>query len=1269
MAPNKNIILQWNCQGLKSKREQLDYLISKYHPAVICLQETMLPPEIEELQKNNKPLPSYLNIKGYTPYFKCRFTGRNGVALYVRNKGTIHSHISLNTSLQSLAIRLTVQGKKFIVCSHYSPCDPRRTPTEGKFQHLINQFKIPYLICLDANAHNTLWSSSHTDIPGEILETILENNDLGLLNSTCPTRGNAVLDLTISHSELMLDFESRVLTNKHGSDHHPVLISLTGEVNETERLPRWNIKKADWPTFKSKSNSEITTDLFQLEGDIGEDKMKVFSRKLIEIATETIPQTSPFHQYKTSKPWWDDECQQIKRERNQAVRIADANPTMNNRIRAKYLSAIAKRTFKSKKRESWRNYVSKINSNTRSKQVWDMVRKISGKNSNLPSFHIKDGEKVLTNPVKIAEKFGQTYEDKSSSLNYSDSFQNIKNNAEGNCLDFSTTQNFSYNRKFRLRDLKRSLKKAKDTTPGFDNIPYILLKQLPDSALMVLLDIINEYWTSNTFPDSWRTAILIPVLKPDKNKQEASSYRPIALTSCICKTVERMVNERLIHYLESKGLLSKYQAGYRARRGCVDQLVRLENFIKDAFLYDDHVVGVFFDLSKAYDTTWKYGILKDLHAMGIRGNLAYFIQNFLSDRTFFILLNGYLHTDRTFIQEEGVPQGAILSTTLFNVKLNEIAEQLSREVKCSIYVDDFVIFMKSSTPDGIACRLQRSINKISDWARSNGFTICEDKTVAMHFCNCSKHYGENGYCRDPEIFFDKNRKKAIKYVKEKKFLGLYWDPQLTFKSHVEYLKNKCTNVLNLMRVLSHLNWGGDSRTLMKIYRSLIRSKLDYGSIVFMKAKEEVLKPLDVIHHAGIRLALGAFKSSPIESLYVEANELPLSLRREELAMKYALKIRSNKNNPTYHSLFDIDDHRDKFSDVERAATSRNMPLESSSLYIDKLFQDAEIDADCIKSVKIPKFPAYIAEPIDVCFSLLEYPKKENNPSFLQAKFKELLPLYDGYHHIYTDGSKEEEVASYGIWCDAKEEGYSARILNGSSIFTAELEGIKFALRYIRTSTRQKFVIFCDSKSVLESILYHLTDNPLVVEVTDEIQNLISKYRKLIRFCWVPSHVGIHGNVKADSAANEGRAKDENSGLRIPSSDLIPLVRNFIRDKWQQRWDSKHASTRIKLKEIMPIISPFHTLGFLRREEVVIHRIRIGHTRLTHGFLMENRPIPNCPFCNNIPISIRHILLECDDLTNIRTRFYAATDLEELFDCHSLHAILDFLREVNIYDGI
>ena len=129
-----------------------------------------------------------------------------------------------------------------------------------------------------------------------------------------------------------------------------------------------------------------------------------------------------------------------------------------------------------------------------------------------------------------------------------------------------------------------------------------------------------------------------------------------------------MVNERLVWYLEKNGLLAKQQCGYRSNRSTVDHLVRLETFIRDAFIHNQHLVAVFFDLQKAYDTTLKYGILNDLHSMGLRGNLPIFIGNFLSDRTFQIHL-GTILSDKIFHQEEGVPQGAILSTTLFNVKL------------------------------------------------------------------------------------------------------------------------------------------------------------------------------------------------------------------------------------------------------------------------------------------------------------------------------------------------------------------------------------------------------------------------------------------------------------------------------------------------------------------------------------------------------------------------------------------------------------------------
>ena len=238
-----------------------------------------------------------------------------------------------------------------------------------------------------------------------------------------------------------------------------------------------------------------------------------------------------------------------------------------------------------------------------------------------------------------------------------------------------------------------------------------------------------------------------------------------------------------------------------------------------------------------------------------------------------------------------------MSTTLFNVKLNDIAKVLNVDEECSLYVDDFVIFIRSKTVEGIERRLQLCINSIVRWTRKNGFTVSSNKTVAMHF------YSRNSeYSRDPVLKLGKDN---IKFVTQHKFLGLIWDPKLSFESHIEYLKKKCHKAMNIIKVLSYSNWGSDTKTLLSLFRALVRSKLDYGSIVYRTAKKEKLECLNVLHRQGLRLCLGAFKSSPIESLYVEANEPPLEIRRIDLAMRYALKIRSNRNNPTYNSIFNL----------------------------------------------------------------------------------------------------------------------------------------------------------------------------------------------------------------------------------------------------------------------------------------------------------------------------------------------------------------------------
>ena len=210
---------------------------------------------------------------------------------------------------------------------------------------------------------------------------------------------------------------------------------------------------------------------------------------------------------------------------------------------------------------------------------------------------------------------------------------------------------------------------------------------------MVMLHIFNNIWIIGEFPLSWSEATIIPIPKPGKDPTDPGNYRPIALTSCVCKTFERIVNNRLVWFLEKNKLLTEFQSGFRKQRNTNDQLIRFESFVREGFVRREHVVSVFFDLEKAYDTTWKYGILRDLHKCGLRGRLPQLIGNFLANRYFRVRVGSCL--SNSFNQEMGVPQGSILSVTLFILKINSIVKCLPSHIKCSLYVDDFLIYYRS----------------------------------------------------------------------------------------------------------------------------------------------------------------------------------------------------------------------------------------------------------------------------------------------------------------------------------------------------------------------------------------------------------------------------------------------------------------------------------------------------------------------------------------------------------------------------------------------
>ena len=187
--------------------------------------------------------------------------------------------------------------------------------------------------------------------------------------------------------------------------------------------------------------------------------MATFTDLLLSNAIAAIPQTSP-NPKKKPKPYFDDECKEIINKRNAAFKKCRTNSALQNIRHYQLLRAKCRRTIKRKKTSSWRQYVSSINSFTPMKKVWERIGKINGKNRTKLLHHLKDDNgELITNKEDVADALGKQFQKCSSSNNYSPDFQRIKSKSEKQPIDFSTNENLKYNKKFKMRDLKYSIKK------------------------------------------------------------------------------------------------------------------------------------------------------------------------------------------------------------------------------------------------------------------------------------------------------------------------------------------------------------------------------------------------------------------------------------------------------------------------------------------------------------------------------------------------------------------------------------------------------------------------------------------------------------------------------------------------------------------------------------------------------------------------------------------------------------------------------------------
>ena len=158
------------------------------------------------------------------------------------------------------------------------------------------------------------------------------------------------------------------------------------------------------------------------------------------------------------------------------------------------------------------------------------------------------------------------------------------------------------------------------------------------------------------------------------------------------------------------------------------------------------------------------------------------------------------------------------------------------------------------------------------------------------------------------------------------------------------------------------------------------------------------------------------------------------------------------------------------------------------------------------------------------------------------------------------------------------------------------------------------------------------------------------------FFWVPSHVGLAGNTAADAAA-KAALNSPVTNLAIPYSDYNYLIQTLTLNHLQELWSSE---TQNKLFAVKPTVNMVKSYRLPRRDEIIIHRLRIGHTYLTHGHLLKKESAPECCSCH-VQLTLEHILLSCGTLKVIRDKYFSVTSLSELFNRVSPHYVLSFIK--------